>query len=115
MYISPEKLLYVAVIKQACKDYVNWKRKNDNRLQEVELFIRSLHKEDGAGFDGEWLISHLDEIANSDKICSWKQDIASLWSFDSDDCDTCEHEEDDSGYCTDCYYGDKWQRKGGRK
>ena len=30
-----------------------------------------------------------------------------------EDCDTCEHETDDSGYCTECYYGDRWQRKGG--
>lgn len=28
-------------------------------------------------------------------------------------CATCEHEADDSGYCLECYYGGKWQRKGG--
>ena len=28
-------------------------------------------------------------------------------------CATCEHETDDSGYCTECYYRDRWQRKGG--
>ena len=27
------------------------------------------------------------------------------------DCNTCEHKTDDSGYCTECYYGDRWQRK----
>ena len=31
------------------------------------------------------------------------------------DCDTCAHETENSGYCLDCYFGNKWQRKDGKQ
>lgn len=76
MEITAEELINLAVIKQACRDYVEWKRKKDRRLGEVENFLLSI---DFSKINGEWLIELLDSFASGDKKRYWRQDIAELY------------------------------------
>lgn len=76
MEITAEELIYLAVIKQACRDYVEWKRKKDFRFSEVENFLLSI---DFSKINGEWLIELLDSFALGDKKRYWRQDLAELY------------------------------------
>ena len=79
MDVTAEKLIHLAIIKQACRDYVEWKRKKDFRFSEVENFIRSIDFTNECKIDGEWLIELLDSFASGNKKRFWKQDLVALY------------------------------------
>ena len=80
MYVTSQKLIYLAVLKQACRDYVEWKRNADSRLIEVEKFLQDIDC-DGCEIDGKWLMDSLNEFVASDRKRFWRQDIASLYKI----------------------------------
>ena len=81
MKVTSQKLIYLAVLKQACRDYVEWKRKKDSRLIEVENFIRSVDTKDMLDTNGDWLIELLDSFADSKRKRYWLQDITKLYQI----------------------------------
>lgn len=76
MEITAEELIHLAIIKQACRDYVEWKRKKDSRLVEVEKFLYSI---DFSKIDSDWLMGLLDSFASGNKKRYWRQDLAELY------------------------------------
>lgn len=79
MEVTAKKLIYLAILKQACRDYVEWKRANDSRLNEVEKFLRSINYVDMIDTNGDWLIDLLNSFAESDRKRFWRQDIAKMY------------------------------------
>ena len=63
------KKLALAIIEQACKDYINAKKYNNHKeLKNIEKFFRSNWFRDlSVDMDGETLIKRLDSIDKIDK------------------------------------------------
>ena len=80
MNVTPQQLVYMGIIKQACYDYVDWKRAKSSRLIEAENFIRSIDFMPQSKINSEWLINRLDEYAAGNKKKYWRIDIAALFN-----------------------------------
>lgn len=81
MYITSNKLIYLAIIKQACRDYVEWKRNNDSRLIEVKKFLDELDCDQDCEIDGKWLVDMLDVFAAGDQKRFWLQDLTGKFTI----------------------------------
>ena len=79
MYITANKLVYLGVIKQACRDYVERKREKNSKLIEVEKFLRSIEFCSDCDINSDWLIGKLDSFAEGDEKRYWPQDLAGLY------------------------------------
>ena len=81
MYVTSNKLIYLAILKQACRDYVEWKRNKDSRLVEVEKFLKDIDCDEDCEIDGERLMDLLDKFVASDRKRFWRQDIAQFYTI----------------------------------
>lgn len=81
MNVSSEQLIYLAIIKQACRDYIDWKRTNNSRLIEVKSFLLQSYVPGLFEVDGKYLIDLLDDYAATSKKKFWRQDIVALYNI----------------------------------